>query len=97
MGRDGGLSGCYRGVSMRRTAVIVAALGLTFGGPGAMAGTLVPGGWLEPIHIPKAPPPIAQPPAARPPAERVVRRPVRQRRPPGRPQPAPPPDGKVRF
>ena len=90
---------------MRRMLVVFAALGLGIGGlasGGATAGTLVPGGWLAPIHIPPAPPapPVARRAVERP-APRLVhpRVRVRERRPPmpPRPRPAPLPDGKVRF
>jgi hypothetical protein len=89
---------------MGRMLVIGAALGVAvaaLAGGRASADKLVPGGWLQPIEHPKAPPP--PPPTVREatdapqPVEHRRER-VRLRRPAPHPAPAAAPsDGRVRF
>jgi hypothetical protein len=98
---------------MLRTLVIAGAVGLAavnlLDGRAAFADNLVPGGWLQPIQLPKWPPP---PPAAAAaatttapapaPARAEERRPIirsriKERHPaPPHPETAPS-DGKIRF
>jgi hypothetical protein len=93
---------------MVRTLVIATAIGLaaaTFiAARTASADNLVPGGWLQPIQLPKAsppPPPPAAEPAVHEPAPQlrrpIVRSRIKERRPPTPNPEATPSDGKVRF
>jgi hypothetical protein len=85
---------------MRRLFVIVAAIGIAgiaWCGRSALADKLVPGGWLEPVQVPKPPPPppAASPADAAPHRVEHRRARARERRPP--PQVAPVSQGQVRF
>jgi hypothetical protein len=85
---------------MRRLFVIVAAIGVAaavFAGGSAFADKLVPGGWLEPIQLPKPPPPppVIHPADALPHRVEHRRERARARRP--APQIAPVTEGRVRF
>jgi hypothetical protein len=89
-----------------RSLLVVVALGLATGfGGRAAAGDLVPGGWLQPVPIPKAAPvpevppqPLAAGPAPirpAPVAHPRIRRPVSRPRHPA--ERTPPENGQVRF
>lgn len=93
---------------MVRTLVAAAVIGLaaamSLGVDAASADNLVPGGWLQPIQIPKPQPPV--PPSAAAPAAHdplpearrpTVRSRVRERRPAAPKPAAAPADGKIRF
>jgi hypothetical protein len=93
---------------MVRMLVIIAATALgaasPFAGAAASADTLVPGGWLQPIQLPKPPPPSAAagPTAAAPepaPVERrpIVRSRVKVHRPAAPSAEEPASDGKIHF
>jgi len=90
---------------IRRTLVLGAAIGIGIAacaGIKASADNLVPGGWLQPIQLPKPPPPPPSPPvlnqAAVPVAPHRIahrRERVRVRRAPR--EATPPSDNRVRF
>ncbi len=85
---------------MQRLFVIAAAIGvagIAFSGGSALADNLVPGGWLEPIQLPKPPPPppVVRPVDAAPHRVEHRRARARERRPV--PQGAPVTEGQVRF
>jgi hypothetical protein len=86
---------------MGRILLLGAALGIAaaaLAGGAASAGKLIPGGWLQPIELPKPPPRVVAPAADPPPlVEHHRRERIRVRRP--APHRAAPPaaDGHVRF